>query len=282
MQMFNRKMSRRQPWHPKYRVMKDESGAHMTPTGQGGFTPPPPAPTPPPPANNGGGNSGQPSGESNGNNNGGQEFDPSAFWNGSPGGNESAPPSGESAGGSNQSGGQPSGQPQQTIAEQTLARLEELNFGDGIMNDKAIAELAEGKLETFNQNLGGFGKQIVGQTLGLIAPLMAHLRNEIRNEFRQELNGTFQQRDNDADLVSAIPSAKDPAVKKTIQPVFDRAMQIAKGDRKAAIGMTKDMLRFMAQQTGDDIGLPPRSAGDNDGAQQSSNVNWLEELTGRT
>jgi hypothetical protein len=57
-------------------------------------------------------------------------------------------------------------------------------------------------------------------------------------------------------------------------------MTVTKGDRKAAVAMTKEMLRFTAEQTGGDIGLPPRSAGEGD-ALVPSTTNWLEELGGR-
>lgn len=262
-------MTRRTPTTRRFsqfraiRLRKDESGDH-------GVT------TPPANANNQGGNPPPASGESGQADNTGPKFDPATFWTGS--GDETGKvPAGESAAKPDSSSGT---EPQPTPAQALGTALQQLQLGNNVMTPEVIAELAEGKPEKFHAGMAEFGRQAVAESIKLMIPVMRQLQEELTQSFEAKLNGTLTSRDNAADLLAAIPSAADPSVRPMVDSIFNRAMVVAKGDRKVAIDFTKQMLLIQSERLGTDIGLPPRNPADG-GALVPSSTNWLDELAGR-
>lgn len=247
------------------RIRKDETGDHGTNQGQQ--------------SGNATGDASSTTQTPAGADNAGTKFDPMAFWNSSDGDKTDSAPSGESTA----KDSAPSGQQQQQVpanpAETLAASIQSLKFAP-VMNDAAIAELAEGKTDAFHAQLESFGKEVTQASIRNMIPIIAQIRDQLREEFKSEMSGTLKSRDNAADLEAAIPSAKNPAVRPIVDSIFNRAMTVTKGDRKAAIDMTKEMLRLQSTTLGEDIGLPARTAGDNESLVPSK-TNWLEELAGR-
>lgn len=247
------------------RRLKDESGTH------GG------AVSTPAVVDNSGGNTTPAGSESQQQNNGGQSFDLTRFWD-SPveAAKSDAPP-----GGSAVTTPAPAGQQQQNPpTNPTVAAIQGMSFGNNVMTETVMKDLADGKTDSFHTAMNTYGQQVAEQTIRTILPIMSQLRDQLRSEMRTEVSGTLTNRDNMADLFRAIPSADTPATRPQVIPIFERAMTHTKGDRKAAIEMTKDMLRLAATSMGGDLGIPPKSAGDGT-ATVPSNTDWLAELAGR-
>lgn len=248
------------------RLMKDETGDH------GGSSSQQQAP------DNSGGNGGTQNNDSPPNNNGGQQFDYSAFWNSPEGGDGASPRAGESADSQSSSSGQPQGQ--QTQQPASLGdQIKALQFG-GIFNDEVMGQMAEGNTEGFHKNMTQFGQQVATESLRMMIPLMQQVRDQLREEMKSTVQGNNQTRDNDAALLKAIPSASDPRVRPMVDNIFNQALKHTKGNRDAALSLTKDMFKIQMDVLSPDMGVPPPSAGDN--FRSSQKIDWMEELAGRS
>lgn len=253
------------------RLMKDGEGhggaSGGAPAGDSGFG-----------GNNQQGNSGAGGGNAPNQNYNGQGFDPSQFWVDPPA--QDAPPARGSAGNESSGGGSPQNQGDQ--AGQRFAQMiQQAQFDSNVFTPEALTALNENSdLTAVNNNMAKFGQSVMRQTTLLAAQLMQAFGNQMEAKFESMLNQQFDGREADADLVRSIPSAANPAVAPMVKAIFKRALGISKGDRKAAIDMTKEMLKFQSQSMSGDLGLdvPPRS----DDSIPASNVNWVEELVGRS
>ena len=226
--------------------------------------------------NNQGGNSGDSGQGSQNQNNSGTGFDPETFYSSS--GEGTGTGNGESA--PDSSSGQQDGQ-EQNPGDSFRQTLETLSFGNEVFSREAIEALAESRdPAALNTNLQTFGREVTRQSFLMSARLLQSFAPQLLAQVRDELRGEFGNRENDAELVTAIPSAKNPAIMATVQPIFKRALEITKGNRGQAIEMTKEMLKFQRTQLSGDLGInePPADASDN----MVSNVNWVDELLGRS
>jgi len=223
--------------------------------------------------NNTPGNQAPGGGESKEENNTSKPLTVDAFWNGS--GEEAAPSprSGESA-------EKPESSSEQQQAPNLNDQIKALKLGS-FMTPEVHAELAEGKSDLFQAGLQDQMQTMVRESLRMSIGVMSQVRDQIRAEIKQELQGTLGERDNNDALVKDFPSAKDPAIRKTVEPVFAQALKNTKGDRVAAVQQTKDMLRLFANATGKDIGLDLADNRDTSQALVPSNVDWADELLGR-
>jgi hypothetical protein len=147
------------------------------------------------------------------------------------------------------------------------------------MTPTMAEEMSQGNFTNFNQNLQNYGQSIARQTIQQVVPILKAVRDQIMNDVGTKVTGEFGSREDSAALIKAIPSAANPKVAPIVKPIFDQAMKVAKGDRTRAIEMTKTMLQMTNSTLVEDtsLGIAPRGAGDS----TASNVNWLEELTGR-
>lgn len=239
------------------------------------------------PPNNGGqaegGNSGSPmSGESDPNNTG-NAFDPDAFWNGSAPSGQSAP-SGESAvRGQGESGANgDSGEGNRSgFAQQLQEQLNGLKFGDPIFDDQIAGEINEGNYSGVQQRLEAMGQQVVRQALAMQVQILRPFAEQLMEQVRNENKQTFEQRDNTESLERLFPAAKNPAMARMIQPIYDQALKNAGGDREKAVEQTKEMLRFAAGTSAGDLNLEIAPKGQGDRGSPTPDYNWLDDLTGR-
>lgn len=232
--------------------------------------------------NNGGqggdGNSGAPASGDSGPNNTGNQFDPASFWDG-PAPAEGAAPPGESAGGNGGESGNEGNQ--DGFAQQLAAQLDGLSFGEPIFNDAIAEQINQGNFTGIQGRFDAMGQQIVRQALAMQVQVLRPFAESLMEQVRQETQQTFQSRDHQESLVTLFPAAKNPVMAKTIQPIYAQALKNASGDSKKAVAQTKEMLRFMAGESAQDLNLDvaPRGQGDRGGPTPS--FNWLDELTGR-
>lgn len=229
------------------------------------------------PANNSQGNSGGTAGGTGDSNNTGTGFDHTAFWSGSDDADGETPATGSAANPPASPGSTEGGQPQ-SQGSSIAATIAAMTFGD-VMTQEAATKLAEGDPADFHKNLNVALRGAVQNSLIQSVGIMKQMRTQILEEVESKIQGSLGNRDNDAALIKAFPSAANPAVKPIVKNIFDRAMQVTKGNRDAAVSMTREMLKFQTGKMSEDLGIPPASSGDSS-AQVPSNVNWAEELGG--
>lgn len=226
---------------------------------------------------NSGGNSGAGAAASGESNNSGQEFDPSAFWGGSNSEAGSAP-NGESAqpGGGNESGSS-DGQGLQTALTE---RFESMTFGDPVFDADITQQINEGDFSGVQERFDAMGRNIVRNATSVALQIMKPMAEQIMEQMRGEMSTTFNSRDDSTALETMFPAAKNPAVRPAIQGIFDQAMKNTKGNREKAVSQTKEMLRFMAGATANDLDVSVAPRGPDDSGP-SAPINWLDELSAR-
>lgn len=227
--------------------------------------------------NNQQGNFGQ-QGNADGNqNNSGQQFNPAQFWDDpSP---AASPPARESAGSESGGGGSPQN-PGNEAGKRFADTIAAAKFDASIFTPEALEAINQNSDPSLlNQNMEKFGQNVMRQTTLLAAQLMQAHSKQMMAQFESMMNQQFGNREADADLVRAIPSAANPAVAPMVKAIFQRAMSLSNGNRAGAIDMTKEMLKFQSQHMRGDLGLdtPPSS----DRAIPNSDIDWVTELVGR-
>jgi hypothetical protein len=222
--------------------------------------------------NSGGGATGE--GESN---NSGEAFDAAAFWGGSNGdGSE-----GESGDSSNNPGGDGSGSSDgQSLQEVLTGRLESMTFGDPVFTADIAEEMNAGNFEGVQNRIDAQLRNATRQSLGLVVSILKPFAEQLTSQMREEMSQTFSNRDNNDSLEKLFPAAKNPAVRPMIQGIYSQALKNTKGNREEAVSQTKQMLKFAAGVTAEDlnININPRGPDDSGPAPKT---NWLDELTGR-
>lgn len=247
------------------RYLKEDAPGGGAP---GGTPAPPPANTPP-----AGGNPGtQGSGES-GNNNTGTGFDASTFWGGQGSGGSGSPDS-ESASGDD------SGSDTGALRDDLTERLNNLQFGDPVMNQEIFEAANNGDFTGFQSALNGALAQAVRQSLGLSVSVLRPFADQIMSEVKAEIASTLGQRDDSDQLVKDFPTAANPQIRPVVENLYKQALKNTKGDRPSAVEQVKSMMRLMSTSVADDLGLnvAPRSA-DDSGRPPNRAVNWLDELS---
>lgn len=253
------------------RMIRDGQGhpGGGTPTGDGNNS-----------GGTGDGNGGDSASGGGDSNNTGGNFDAAAFWNGPAQGDDAAP-SGESASGNGSESGTPSGDQRSEFATQLQGRLDALTFGDPIFNEAIAGEINEGNYAGVQERFNDFGRAAVRESLSMVVSILRPFSEQLLEQVRGEVGQTFTRRDNTESLHTLFPAAKNPAMAKTIQPIYDQALKNNKGDREAAVAQTKEMLRYMAGESAEDLNLDIAPRGEGDRRPVNRNFNWLDELTGR-
>lgn len=247
--------------------MKGPDGEHQGSTQDGG-------------GNNGGGNSGGGTDDSQSENNGGQALDLTQFWSSEDESSENSS-HGESAG--NPGGSSSNGTQEQApkpMAQTVAEAIQAADFG-ALITPEIQEGMSDGDPKLFNEGMRAYGQAVMRQTLQQSVGIMRELHTKIMADVDSKLNTRITDDKNYDALVAAIPSAGKKEMGPTIRNVYDKALTRTKGDSKAAIDMTKEVLRLQAETFGGDLGLDvaPRSPGDN--YEPPKTTNWLEELSGR-
>lgn len=221
------------------------------------------------------GGDGTPGGDSN---NSGSGFDPEGFW----GSQEDGSQNSESAGGDgsqNQgTGSQNGGNLQEVLAN----RLGEMQFGDPVFTAEIAEQINQGDFTGVQERLVEMQRNSVRQSLGMMVSILKPFAEQLTEEMRSELKGTFNNRDNAESLEKLFPAAKNPKVRPMIQGIYDQALKNTKNNREEAVKQTKEMLKFAAGVTADDLDITVAPRGSDDsGRPAPKSYNWLDDLTGR-
>lgn len=202
------------------------------------------------------GNTGQQQNESGVQDYGGTKVDLNAFW---------AQPQTESGDGGQSSnsgdsgGGQQQQQQGQSAGERFMAQMEAQTFGD-VFTDQVLKDLGEGNVQGVNQAIQGVAKTAMKQSVTMSAQLMnlfgQELLSQVKTLIDEKVQGHSQTRDDDALLLQNFPSAKDPKVKPVVQQVFNQSLLHTKGNRDAAVRLTKDMLKALGHTATSEFGTP--------------------------
>lgn len=220
------------------------------------------------------GNQGNPGSATN---NAGETFDPAAFWAG-PAQEPKSAPSGESA---SPKAAESGAEGQGNFAEQITSQIESLSFGD-VLTPEVTEQINNGDFSGFQKNFQAAMQQGVRQALAMQVQVLRPFAEQMLAEMRNEIDSRFTNRDDTDTLVKDFPAAKNPVMAETIRPIYEQALKNTKGDRAVAVRQTKEMMRFMAQAAGGDLGLEVSNIGEDRGSrQQSQTTNWLDTLTGR-
>jgi hypothetical protein len=226
--------------------------------------------------NNQGGNSGDDAGTGDSDqNNTGQQAVTDAFWD---------DPSDAAAGDNSAGNGDSSGGDRETEArnfgQQLQAEIQGIKF-DGGFTPELVAEMADGKFENSNKMMADMSRAAAQQGVMLAAKVMGQYGKALREEFQGMIEEKLGNRDNNKTLLEEFPqAASNPKLKPMIRTTFEQAMKHTKGNRAAALDMTRSMLAETAKVLGTDLELtsPPGGSGDN---PPSDNGDFLAELLGR-
>lgn len=226
---------------------------------------------------NGQGNSdagGSGDGESN---NDGQAFDPKAFWGGSDS-DGNPDPSGESAQGA---GDDESGSSGESLQEVLTGRLEKMTFGEPVFTAEVAEQFAAGDFKGVEERIQAQMRASVRNSMSMMVQILRPFSEQLMTQAREEMQQTFTGRDNNEALETTFPAAKNPAVRPMIQGIYTQALKNAKGNRAEAVKQTKEMLKFAAGVTADDLDISVAPRGSEDSGRPAPNIDWLDELTGR-
>jgi hypothetical protein len=224
------------------RVMKDPEGDHGSNQQQ-----------------NNDGNAGDSNGTGGtGENNNGQEFNPEGFWE--------DPQEQASQNGTPTPTPAPNQQddPGKTLGTQLNEGLQALKFDDLFTTDIAD-QIANGDLKGANERFQTLAREAVKQSVVMNTQVVKAFGQQIMSRVEAMIAEKFGGEKNDAALVAAFPSAKDPAVYKTVKGIFDQSMKHTNGNRDKAVEMTRGMLKFVTTKSSADLGLdtePPAGRGD--------------------
>jgi hypothetical protein len=223
------------------------------------------------------GNSGQTGGTgTQTENNNSPKFDPAAFW-----AQSEAPASGSpSSGGSAESGGGASGGSETETPQQKLVKsISSHSFPDAFTKEIGD-QIANGDLSGINKSINNLLQQNMQQTLQFAAQMMKMYGEHQQTGFSKLVEQRFGNRDNNDALSKEFPSYNQPGMKPVIDGIFDKAMQNSKGDRAAAIDMTRHMLKFVGSAGAGDLGIPPNSSTSTADLSQSAKSLVDELLSG--
>lgn len=213
---------------------------------------------------NGGGNSGTQEKSAETPDNAGGAFDPTKFWDKPPANALETP---GKPGSVDSTGKQvaPAEESEGTKIGKTFSeRLTNLNLGGPIFTDDIMAKAAEGDVKGLNDAISAQSKAAVQHAVMMSAELMKAHQDVMLSRVQTMIQEALGGRDKQQTLESEFPQlASNPAMRPMIQGIFDKAMENSKGDRAAAVSMTRTMLQYMGKEGSKDFGFkPPQEDGD--------------------
>lgn len=203
-------------------------------------------------------------------NNDGKAFDPATFWNEPEPSGVPAPQSGGSAADS-QGGSGP------TLGDTLNGRITSFEVRD-IFTPAILEEMGDGNFENVHKGFQTAIQSAMTTQMQNTTELLSAFGASLVNKMQTMIQGNMQVSDQKKALYEAIPSAQSPKVGPVVERLYERAIEIAKGDTKAAIEMTKEMLKTVSSETGRDTGL--RVAPLSGDSEPGGNIptNWTESL----
>ncbi len=221
--------------------------------------------------NEGAAGGGTPPASANGSeNNNGQtpEFDPNKFW-AAPA--EVVPAPKAPAATSSQTPSE-SASPLAAIVQ----KISEAKFGNAaFLTPDVLNKMGENDFTGFNGGLESFGRDVLAQSAQTTSAMLQHVIPAFLQHVTDMVESKFGGRDMSSFLESNLQAAKDPALAPVVRNIFDIAMKQTKGDKNAALAMTRTMLQTVGTGIAKDVDLTlPTSNGNS----SSIPVDWLKEL----
>lgn len=200
-------------------------------------------------------------GQSGDQNNPGQQLDVDGFWKKA----ES-----QDGGDQNQNGGEQT----PDVGTQIVNDIKAFKLGTPIFDDSIATEIAEGKLDGINNRLNQMAQSVMQQTVVMTARLMKALEESMDQRVSGMIDSSQSQTKDEQLLTENFQAYSQPAMQPVIRGVFQQSLSHTKGDRKAAMEMTKGMLKQMGQLGREDFGIPkpPRNPDDVYGADSSASL----------
>lgn len=229
-------------------LLKDDEGHQGGESGSGG--------------NNSGGNSGD-SGQSGGQqNNSGLTIPAETFWN------NPEPADGNS--------GESQGPTDEQFGQSLMQNITAFK-PPTIFDSETASQIGEGNLEGVNQRMEQFGQTIMRQAMIMTAQILQRFEGQVDGRITGAISTNTTRQTDESMLGDAFPSFTKPEVRPVIQGVFQQSLRHTKGDRKAAMEMTRGMLKSMGQLGGQDFGFatPPSNPDDYQSNGPSSLVQEL-------
>jgi len=189
-----------------------------------------------------------------GTNNAGQQFNPDQFWK--------AP---ETDAGGNQNQSSDAGTQQgNDVGTQIVNDIKGFKLTQPIFDDAVAQEIADGKLDGINARFQQMGQAVIQQAVVMAARMMKAFEESMEQRIDGKISST-QTADRDEQLLGkSFTAYAKPAMQPVIRGVFQQALIHTKGDRNAAVDMTRGMLKSMGQLGQEDFGInaPPRNPDD--------------------
>lgn len=169
----------------------------------------------------------------------GQQFDATSFW-----GDQSNPNGGEP----NPNDGAPD------VGKEVLGMIQ--NFKVNPIFDAEVAkQVSEGNLEGVNKNFADAISATARQSVVLTAHILKAFEASMESRIQAALNSNNNRQSTESLLGETFQAYKEPAMKPVIRSIYDQALANSKGDGKAALEMTKSMLKIMGQTGQSDFGI---------------------------
>jgi len=230
----------------------------------------------------GGGNQGENQGGGGGGgnqqNNTGQDFKPTSFWEDPA---EEAPKTPNQQGNQQQQQGNQN-QNQGDDLGTAIANKVKTFTAPPVMTKEAMEGVAAGDYSKFEEGINTAIRGSMQETMGTVVNLLSKFGDHIEEKFGKLIESSHTNRDNRAFLREQIPASKNEGVQPIIDSLYDRALSLTKGDKTAAITMTKGMMKAMAEHSAPDLNLRIAPVGSDSDREPPAKVNWLEALNSPT
>lgn len=208
-------------------------------------------------------------------NNGGQSVAPDTFWD-----DPVAEGTENNSAGNDDSAAGDHGTQARSLGQQLQEQISSLDFGGGF-TDSLVAEMGEGKFENANKMLAQMNRTAVQTAITMAAKIMGVYGQALRDDVNKIVNEQLGTRDNDQSLMAQFPqAASNPKLKPLIKTTFEQALKHTKGNRAAALDMTRSMLTEATKVLGTELDVTSPAGGSADNPP-SSNQDFLQELLGR-
>lgn len=117
-----------------------------------------------------------------------------------------------------------------------------------VFTQETAEQIAAGNFEGINSIMAQAHQATIQQSLLLTSKLVGAVVKRMQSDFDQRINSNLGQRDDNQFLQSEFPLAKDPAFAPMVTRVWSQALKNSKGDRQAAIRMTRGMLEAFGEK----------------------------------
>jgi hypothetical protein len=148
-----------------------------------------------------------------------------------------------------------------------------------VFTQETAEQIAAGNFDGINSIMAKAHQATIQQSLLLTSKLVGAVVKRMQSDFDQRINSNLGARDDNQFLQSEFPLAKDPAFAPMVTRVWGQALKNSKGDRQAAIRMTRGMLEAFGEKA--NPGLREAAADPTAGINSAASRSLVESLLDR-